>query len=322
MPRRTASGVIFAVLVLAAMAFFFLMPEETPERRSVAFTTMGTVARFEWYATEKVSGEATLAANAAFQQVVSACNLRDKTSELSRLNATADKEPFVCSDTLWEILTEARRAYQMSGGAFDVTIKPLMDLWGFYRKRETLPPPDEIAAARRSVGLERVIWNDAKHSVFFPVRGMALDLDGIAKGYALDRAAEAAMRCGVTQGALDLGGNLRLLEPFPDKKSFSVGIKAPDGSRRTKPCEELANLAGNVGISTSGNYERFVVYQGKRYGHILDAQTGSPAEYRYSATVVAPDAVTADWMSTTCYLRPDLAPEFRKQGIVVVLVEP
>ena len=322
MTRRTASGVIFAVLVLAAMAFFLFRPAEKPMRRSVTFTTMGTIARFDWYATEKVAGEATFAANAAFQQVVSACNLRDKKSELSRLNATADKEPFVCSDTLWGILTEARRAYQMSGGAFDITVKPLMDLWGFYRKRETLPPPGEIAAVRRLVGMERVIWDDAKHSVFFSVKNMALDLDGIAKGYALDRAAEAAMRCGVTQGVLDLGGNLRLLAPFPGQKSFSVGIRTPDGSRRTKPCEELANLAGNVGISTSGNYERFVVYQGKRYGHILDAKTGFPAEYRYSATVVAPDAVTADWMSTTCYLRPDLAQEFRKKGIIAVLVEP
>ncbi len=321
MTKRTACGVILAVLLLAGMAFSLRGNRESPERWSIRFTTMGTIACFDWYATEKVSDEASAAAQKAFQEVIDCCNLRDEKSELSRLNATAEKTPFACSDVLWAILLEARRAYCESEGAFDVTVKPLMDLWGFYRKQEKLPPPEKIAKVQSLVGLERVVFDDAKHTVFFPVKGMALDLDGIAKGYALDRAADAAKRCGVSQGALDLGGNLRLLDPFPGKKGFSVSIKMPDSSDATVKQSELQQLA-NVGISTSGNYERFVVLDGKRYGHILNAKTGRPAEFRYSATVVAPDAVTADWASTSCYLRPELAAKFRRMGFIVILVEP
>ena len=320
---RTRCGVILGVLLLAAVALLAISSSGAA-RRSVAFPVMGTVGRFEWYAppseAEKIFDAATHAAQEEFQKVVSVGNLRDENSELSRLNATAHREPFVCSPMLWDILMEARRAWRETEGVFDVSVKPLMDLWGFYRKRSTMPSAEEIEAACALTGLDKIVFDDDRRSVGFPRQGMAIDLDGIAKGYALDLAAQAAQRAGVRTGALDLGGNLRLLEP--PEKYFSIGVRSPGKTGRTVRKKELEKVSGGVGIATSGNYERFTVLDGKKYGHVLDPATGRPAPFRYSATVIAPTAAEADWLSTALYLKPELAEKFRARGVTVILVTP
>jgi thiamine biosynthesis lipoprotein len=136
--------------------------------------------------------------------------------------------------------------------------------------------------------------------VSFTVKGMALDLGGIAKGYALDRAFEAIRACGVTGGVLDLGGNLKLLpSPPPGKKFYTVGIKNP-----ADPSSLLQNklqLLGDCAVSTSGDYERFVIIDNRRYGHIIDPRTGFPAPAN-AVTVTTTSAMDADIFSTTAYI--------------------
>ncbi|MCQ2377908.1 MAG: FAD:protein FMN transferase [Victivallaceae bacterium] len=322
---RTRCGLFLGALLLAGIVFF-LAPGNTQDRRSTAFPVMGTVGRFDWYAphdrSEEVFDAATAAAREKFDRIVAVCNLRDPASELSRLNASASEKKFICSETLWDILRHARAAYRETEGVFDVSVKPLMDLWGFYRKRSGAPSEKEIAAAQTLCGLDKIIFDEADRGVSFPVRGMAIDLDGIAKGYALDQAAQAARRAGVRSGALDLGGNLYLLEPPAGEPHFSVGIRSPGEKGRSVRRPELEKVPGCVGISTSGNYERFTVLDGKRYGHVLDPATGRPAEFRYSATVIAPTATEADYLSTALYLKPELAEKFRARGVTVLLVSP
>ena len=266
---------------------------------------MGTRGVFRFGGSPEAVSRAEDEALFALERVQLCCNLYDQASELSRLNRTAAQRPFVCSPFLYDILREARRAWRESGGAFDVTAKPLLDLWGFYRKRAALPLETEIAAALGRVGLDKVHFDDAARSVFFRVPGMALDLGGIAKGYAVDRAFEAAARCGAAPLLVDVGGNLRMRTV--GGRAFRIGLRDPLGGAtpvRTVSCREGA-------FSTSGGYERFVIYDGRRYPHILDPATGRPGTGVLAVTVEAASACEADWLSTAIFLRgARLAEEF------------
>ena len=262
------------------------------------FAVMGTHGRFRFEGEPAAVRAAEHAAAAELEAVRRCCDLYDPESELSRLNAAAGAESFHCSELLYDLLVEARRAWRESGGAFDVSAGPLLRCWGFRGRRAEPPSETEIATARRAVGLEKVRFCDAERSVFFTVPGMELDLGGIAKGYAIDRAFRAARA--MTDGALlvDLGGNLRFRAA--SGPVFRVGIRDPfggEGAAVHVPCAEGA-------VSTSGGYERFVEYRGKRLPHILDPATGHPAAGAMLAvTVFSPSAVEADWMSTAGFLR-------------------
>ena len=150
---------------------------------------------------------------------------------------------------------------------------------------------------------------------------MAFDLGGIAKGYAVDAACDAAVDCGVRRGIIDLGGNLRLMPlPPPGRLFYRVGIRDPRDRYSVLP--EVIELR-NAALSTSGDYERFVTIGGKRYGHIMDPVAGHPTQAENSVTVIAPSAMLADWLSTTLFLRPELAERAEREfpGVQVVIAE-
>jgi thiamine biosynthesis lipoprotein len=245
------------------------------------------------------SQEALKAVNGAFAEVMELANLYDPESELSQLNAQAHIKPFVCSQRLYGLLCESRKAYELSSGSFDISVKPLMDLWGFYRKQGKIPPEADIAEAKLLCGLDKIVFNDAERTVKFPRRGMALDLGGIAKGFALDLAVEklAQKNISVRRGTINLGGNIYLLGRG---ESYRIGIKDPSAPEKIK---DVITLKAPGAVSSSGDYERFVILEGKKFGHIIDPDSGFPAARNYAATVFASSGVKSDWMSTTLYLR-------------------
>lgn len=326
MSSRTRNGLILAALLTllaAALLLHHIRNERNMKEFRQSFPIMGTVAGFTFYAPPEQAAEAAKAAKAAFDRVTKLANLYDPESELARLNRSAATVPFACSDELWLMLSEARQAYEFSGGAFDITAKPLMDLWGFYRRRggDSLPTAVETAAARARVGLDKVIFDEENQTVKFTVPGMSFDLGGIAKGYAVDAACDAAADCGVYRGVIDLGGNLRLMPlPPPGRLFYRIGIRNPRDRDAVLP--EVLELR-NAALSTSGDYERFVTIGGKRYGHIMDPVAGHPTQQENSVTVIAPSAMLADWLSTTLFLRPALAERAEQEfpGVQVVAVE-
>ena len=151
---------------------------------------------------------------------------------------------------------------------------------------------------------------------------MALDLGGIAKGYALDLAAAAVRELGVDSGVIDLGGNLYLLpEPPPERENYRIGIRSPSG---TGDSGEVLELQGPCAVSTSGSYERFVVLEGKRYGHVVDPATGEAPYLNRSATAVAPTGIESDWLSSAAFLRgKKLVPQLENAvpGAELTLIE-
>lgn len=223
-------------------------------------------------------------------------------SEISRLNATAADAPVACSPRMWELLQASRAAYRESGGSFDVTAGPLMKMWGFYRKRQALPGDAEIATNRALVGLDQVTFDDAAHTVRFAKAGMNLDFGGIAKGYALDLAGEALAARGIHCALIDLGGNLLCMpEPPPGRSTYSIGIRHPRQGGENGAVAFI-QLPGGRAVSTSGDYERFVEIDGKRYSHIMDPRTGSPVRGMAAVTVVTPSGIASDYLSTTIYV--------------------
>ncbi len=272
-------------------------PAAAPQPVQRNFPVMGTWAQLTLYG-EK-AGEAADKVREIFLEVEKVCNRFDPESELSKLNASAATAPFACSPILWKVLLESKRFHEISGGTFDVTIEPLMKLWGFYREQKKLPTHDDVKEALRNVGFDKIVFDEKSHTVAFKQQGVKIDLGGLAKGYAVDLACETVKPFGVTCGIVNLGGNLRCLPaPPPEKQRFTVGVRNPFTKDGLLGTVELLDAS----TATSGNYERSVTIEGRRYTHIMDVTTGRPVEKMISATVVCPTATDADGLSTTVFI--------------------
>lgn len=288
-----------------------------------SFPVMGTIGALTIDApTEAAREEASDRAQAAIREVETRCNIFNPESELSRLNASAFQQEFVCSPLLWEVLCEAKRFYEYSGGAFDVTVKPLMKLWGFHRKRSTLPTAAEIEETRKKVGFDKIRLNPEKRSVRFLCDGIGIDLGGIAKGFALDKAAETLRQCGIGNAVINLGGNIRCMTPS-GRKDRIIGIRDPV---HTEKVLERIPMRNNC-IATSGDYERYVIIEGKHYTHIIDTKTGCPVSDMLSVTIITPRGVDSDALSTSIFIRGEsfaekVCREFPDTGVLMIRRNP
>jgi thiamine biosynthesis lipoprotein len=299
-----------AIIVICAAACTYIFSSNTApdssktERR---FLVMGTFARTVIYGEPELAAKASDAVRDIFLEVQKTCNIFDSKSELSRLNANAYEKPFKCSPLLWNMFSAARRAYKISGGSFDVSARPLMLVWGFYRKRgDSLPSQAEIDKAKAKVGLNKITFDDKNHTVKFSQAGMSIDMGGIAKGVAVQMATEKIDSLGIKHGVIDLGGNMYCfgLPPYP-RKFYIIGVRDPLAENRI--CARLA--MNNQAVATSGNYERYVTINGHHYTHIMNPVTGMPVEDMLSATVVCTDAGKADFLSTSVFINGPLFAE-------------
>ena len=318
--RMVARNIALSLVVGICLLYVALHDTRHLHSETIMFSTMSTFGTVSLAHQEKMTvSNALTAAHEAIREVEKTCNIFDPESELSKLNATAADEPFACGDLLWDVLTQARAFWKDSGGAFDVTIDPLMKLWGFHSKRETLPSEEEIAEAKRLTGLDKVVFDDEKHTVRFTVPGMSINLGGIAKGYALDCAADAVRTFGVKTGWIEIGGNIVALPKKSGGGKYAAGIKNPFHKDELLGKTPLSDAA----ISTSGNYERYVVIDGKQYTHIIDPATGLPVSGMDSVTVIAPTGVASDALSTSIFIAgPEAVAGWTKKfpGLRVLIV--
>jgi len=229
----------------------------------------------------------------------------DPESEISRLNREAAQGPVTVSEDLWRVIITGVEVYRESGGAFDITVGPLVDLWDVLgRGARGDPPPgeEEIAVARELVGTDMLELDEARRTVRFLRPGMTIDVGGLAKGYALDRAAEVLRSRGVETGYISMISTDLTLGEKPGTAGgplWRIGILDPRGE------DYLATLLlpGGTYVSTSGDYQRFFDYQGVRYHHILDPRTGYPARGAISVTVVGgEEGARSDALSTAIFV--------------------
>jgi len=238
-----------------------------------------------------VAQQALLAAEAELRQTESIASIFLETSEISRLNAARANQIVPLSSPALEMLTLARGLAMQTDGAFDVTCRPMLRLWKEAAGRGCLPTQEEKLEARSASR-----WG---HFQLLPGKGSKtltsaeIDLGGVAKGFAIDRAVAALATSGCRGGMVNVGGDLRCFGAPADGAAFSVALRSPFDDT-TWASLRVTDRA----VCTSGNYARYVTISGKRYSHIVDPRTGVPADAAPSVTVVAISAAVADGWAT------------------------
>jgi thiamine biosynthesis lipoprotein len=290
------------LLVLLGLLFKAMVSPAAVERDSGHRVVMGTFSRVVVLARSERAAHACIQAAFDVQDRINELmSYQREDSELNTINRRAFDEPVAVDPMTFEVLQQAVRFSKLSEGAFDVTVGPLMDLWKKAGETNEPPTPEALAAARAKVGYDKLILDEQNKTVRFAVPGMRIDLGGIGKGYAVDKSVEAMLRRGALGGMVDLGGNIRCFGRPPQGQSYwRVGLQdpnvAPDQIAGSKPL--LILRLTNESVATSGDYRRFVRVHGQKQSHILDTHTGQGASLLASDTVIAPDAITADALST------------------------
>jgi thiamine biosynthesis lipoprotein len=270
----------------------FCLTDPALTRFEYAETHMGTKFQMIVYAAdEKTARAATAAAFARVAVLDGIMSDYKPTSELMRLCDKAGGEPVKVSEELSFVLTKAQEVSELSDGAFDVTVGPVVRLWRLARKTGRLPDPDDLKKALELVGYKNIKLAPKERTVQLPKPGMRLDLGGIAKGYAADEALAVLKKHGIHRALVAAGGDIAVSGPPPDKEGWTIGIQ-PLAPEEVKNPRHL--ILKNGGVSTSGDAEQFVEIDGKRYSHIVDPRTGLGLPGHRSVTVVAPNGITSD----------------------------
>lgn len=268
------------------------------------WTVMGTTFEVTVYRPESEAAQTNDDLDAAFVRVTDIdqrMSLYKPDSELVALNAQAGTNDIPLSEPLYDVLSASAFYDELTQGAFDITVQPLVDLWGFYRVRDaSVPPQREIAKALQIVGMDRLAL-DSETPLAALESGTSVDLGAIAKGYAVDVIVEDLQQRGVSAALVNLGGMVRVFGQPSGKRLWTIGVRHP---RENRLIGEIRLTGGAV--ATSGDYDRYFEVDGKRYSHIIDPRTGQPAQELPALTVVAPTALAADALSTAAFvLGPD-----------------
>jgi FAD:protein FMN transferase len=249
--------------------------------------------------------QAKKAINASFvelDRVASLLNFYSEASEISLINRQAGEKPAGVSKDTLDIIEKAIFVSEMTEGAFDVTVGPLVKLWDL--KNEVIPDKTLIEEKRKIVGYKNIVVDRSASTVFIKLKDAKIDLGGIIKGYAVDKVVEVLHQNGIMSGVVAVGGEIRALGKKPDGGSWNVGVQNP---RPKGPDDQvIATLElSDKALSTSGDYIRFFEREGVRYHHLLDPQTGYPSRQCGSATIVADDNTTTDGFSKLFILGPE-----------------
>lgn len=219
-------------------------------------------------------------------------------SDVARINKMAGITAVKVSEDVFAMLKAAKDYSVITNGAFDLTIGPLIDLWGFGSPKQHVPTPEELLNTLGLVDWSNLILDEKNRTVFLAQRGMSLDLGAVAKGYAVEKAAQVLQERGIEKALINAGGNIRVLGAKKRNQPWKIGIQDPRNSSELLAILDLENGSA----VTSGDYNRTFTVAGKQYHHIISPLTGYPAEYNMSVTVITPDSFQGDLLSTALFL--------------------
>jgi thiamine biosynthesis lipoprotein len=221
-------------------------------------------------------------------------------SDVTRMNRSAGKEGVKVSPETLKVIRKANEISKLSEGGFDITVGPLTELWRKAREKK-IPPLIEEVKGRLALVNFKNIRIDQKEKVFLKTKGMAVDLGGIAKGYAVDKAFDLLKSLGYKDLIVNAGGDLKV-GGLKNNQPWSIGIQHPRESQKI-----LARLSvSDTAVATSGDYEKFFIHQGKRYHHIFNPKDGFPTEGCQSVTILCKEGIMADALATAVFV---LGPE-------------
>lgn len=315
-----------AIVVL--LSLFFVACEQAPAPHlQLSGATMGTTWHITVLEQEGIDTSAEQLQQAIDEQL-RLINQQMSTyiddSELSRLNRAPAEQPVAVSNNLFDVLLLSLEVGWLTDGAFDITVGPLVDVWGFgpgeHRLNESVPDPQQIDALRENTGFTRLEFDLASSSV---IRhgALKLDLSGVAKGYAVDKVAELLNFAGYENYMVEIGGELRLRGSSPRGTPWRIAVEEPDpqGLHSVHRVLELTDIA----MATSGDYRNYFERDGKRYSHTIDPTTGYPITHNLaSVTVLSESAAYADAVATGLdVLGPEKGMKLaQNQGLAVYMI--
>jgi FAD:protein FMN transferase len=289
---RTLSA-LFAALIIACSC--------SPEKPGIHKSTRLVMGTFVDVSIVGAAEPAKEGAAAAFDEMKRIEDLTSfhKPSQLTAINDHSGQGPVKTDAEVLSIVAEALKASEQTGGAFDPTIGAVSRLWKFSGEGESrIPTEDEIKTALSKVGYSKVILDQANSTIELTEPGMALDLGGITKGHALNRCAIILKKLGISSALVNIGGDILALGGKEPGKPWRIGVEDPRDKNAMVAVTELTDQV----IFTSGDYERFIEMDGKRYHHILDPKTGYPAEGVRSVTVVGKPGETLQPFGTSAFV--------------------
>jgi len=282
----------------------FVPKKVVDEPRRVMGTHLGMVAFTTPTVDEDAVHRAFEAATVEIERLEVLMTTWRPDSEISRVNAAAGKGPVAVSAETFDVVAAAIHTSEISEGTFDITFESLHGLWKFDEDLDPHPPTDaQVKAKLPLLSYHHVHLDEGKHTIFLDKAGVKIGLGGIAKGYAVDKAAAVLLRAGVEAFFVQAGGDLFTHGRKPDGKPWAAGVRdprGPDGSYFA-----MLDVTDHA-FSTAGDYERSYIVKGRRYHHIIDPRTGYPATASRSVTIWAPSALIADEIDDAVFI---LGPE-------------
>lgn len=288
--------------LLPAFLLTFLQAEES---RLLTFAEphMGTEFTIRAWTEEGREADLTLLVRKAFARVGELDAVLSDYRPESEINALAKapaNKPFAASDDLYRIFEISEQLADETGGAFDITAGPLVRLWRMSRKNDALPSPAQIASAKARTGFRHLVLDPDKRTLTKKIDGMLFDVGGIAKGYAADAALAILREGGSPRSLVAASGDIVVGDAPPGEAGWRIGIETLEVGRDPKDLQTV--ILVNQAISTSGDTRRFFEFEGVRYSHIVSTETGLGLTERIGASVLAPDATTADGHATAVAL--------------------
>ena len=280
------------IVFLLFLPGFFCSCAKRTEVQSFTFSGMGTVLSVIYTGERNEAAENAVKSDA--EAVEADFSYYRESSFVSILNREAHEKEVEVPEHVCKLIEKSLEYGKMSGGVFDITYKSTGDLWE--NSGNKIPDEKMIEEKQRFVGADKLTVNCDENRIKFAGLGVKIDLGGVAKGYAIDRAGEVLKKHGIGNFIVNYGGDM-LFCGNKGGKPWSIGIRNPD-----KPSEILKKLelgvSGCKGVATSGDYERFFVIEGQTFSHIMDPKTGKPVKNARSVTVIGEDATVADAAAT------------------------
>lgn len=222
----------------------------------------------------------------------------DAKSQTSKINRNAGIQPVKVDKELFDLIVRSIAISTLTDGAFDISYASMDRIWRFDGSMTQMPGEEEILKSVEKVGFQKIVLNTKNHTVFLPQKGMKIGFGAIGKGYAADKAKELLQEMGVVAGIINASGDMNTWGKQPDGKDWTIAITNPMNKNKAFALLPLKKGA----VVTSGDYEKYVTFNGVRYAHIINPKTGYPSQGIISVTVFASSAELADALATSIFV--------------------
>jgi thiamine biosynthesis lipoprotein len=294
--NRCRQTIIVIIVILSSTALTSCGSSTPPLFHESAWI-MGTVVEITWIKRGKSSRESVRQAFENMKTVDRLMTPNTSDSDIGKLNRSGSNRFVQLFPLTCRVIKEGQTIFHETGGAFDITLGPLIKLWGWDRKDPSLPSREHILGALSRIGTDKLTCDFTGHRARFRQKGMSIDLGGIAKGFAVDQACKILNKGGLKNYIVNAGGDLFASGQL-SSRLWRIGLQDPENRNAI-----IASLSvSGIAVATSGDYEQYFIKNGVRYHHILSPVTGYPARGLHSVTVLAPTTMEADALATALFV--------------------